>query len=384
MSANPGQPRRRSARLAAQAARQTAPASTLSSLSSLSDLPSPPPAPAPPPTSTPALATLGSDPKWNQLYELLGSNEIPLTPGKFVSLSRITRPSNWYERHLANRYQLRSIRVLRNLPTALSSYARHTFDTIQSTTQIPPTESFLIEFKSISKRCKRLCRPEAEPGVEDFYNARASCWCTLGSMKYLQTEHWDEAPAVYWSKNVSDRGLGIADGVLRIWNADVNDDDDLWDLIDKHKRHKWQLLSDNTVKYTLANWEFESPSVGSKPVMDEVERLDGSFQWATCNGIQCPEHSKRLSVAASVPLGPDAMWSSTATWLEGTRSFFAQVFGLICFSAGCSSAFPDRDHPSDPDIESVSATLLASTLYESPNVRTAHSMVQQVCYAIHI
>ena len=326
MSANPGQPRRRSARLAAQAARQTASASTLSSLSSLSDLPLSPP-PAPPPTSTPAPAAPNLDPKWNQLYELLGANEIPLTPGEFASSSHTTRPPNWYERHLAKRYQLRSIRVLDHLPTALSLYARRTFDTIRSSTHDPPTERFLIEFMSFSEQCKPLSRPEAKAGVEDFYRARGPCWCALGSMKHLQTGYWDAVPPVYWSRNVSERGLGVADGVLRVWNVDVKDD--LWDLMDDTKRHNWQLLSNNAVKHTLANWEFESLSVGSKPVMDEVKRLEGSFQWAAYD--KCQSHSNHLSAAASVALGPDAMWSSTATWLEGMRSFLARVFGLIYF-----------------------------------------------------
>ena len=217
----------------------------------------------------------------------------------------------------------------------------------------------------------------AEPGVEEFYRARALCWCTLGSMQHLQTGHWDALPLVYWSRDVLERAFGTADGVFRVRsNHNVGN---LWNLMGDTERHNWQTLRDRAVKLTLANWEFKSLSVGSEPVMQEVQRLEGSFQWEVCN--ECRDHPHHISVAASTTLGPgpDAMWSSTVTWLEGMRSFPVQVYGLI-FSVGCSSAFPDCDCPSNPNLMSATAAPSAST---SSSVHTAHSMVQQVCYMIY-
>jgi hypothetical protein len=194
-------------------------------------------------------------------------------------------------------------------------------------------------------------------------------------MQHIQTGHWDARPLVNWSTSPPEHSLAIADGVLKVREHTRNNN--LWSVIGNTERANWQLLHDKTTKFTLANWEFKSLSVGSDDVMDIVYNmaLGGSFRWDTCHG-GCSNHSKFITDAASDTFGQDAMWSSTATWLgDGMTSFPAWALQANCSFLECSSELPDRNQPAPDIVEPESPPG-----HHSASEVLAHSMFQQVCY----
>jgi hypothetical protein len=270
----------------------------------------------PPPIFTPAPTSSDPTGRWNRLFETLDAPEIKVKHAKeFASNDQSTRGPNWYERHLANVYQLRTIRILETLPDALIAFAKTTFQTLRSTGHPPPTESFLTFLQLSRQKCQRRKTLLTETGLMMFYHIRSDDWCTLGSMKHIQAGNWDLPPLLMWTPEASQREHAVSDGFLKVVAEEDLDEQELWQVIGEAERNTWRLLRKNAVKDTLANWEFRGLSIESDSVMDGVMRLakEGSFPWTTCSS--CGSHSKyRVDANSDASLRWDAMSSST-TWL---------------------------------------------------------------------